>query len=243
MVPDIASKLRSATFAALALVLAGAAVPGLGAWQEFPSCRISGRATSAGTPLPGVPVVVRAGGAVRGVTSSASDGSWQLTIGPGEFTLRAELTGFVPLEQAVALTTAPCEKTIDIALALAPRSPAAVPASAVTQRPYTRQTFGTTIGGPVRLPGIYDGTRRTNFTFTYGGNRGDDLFNQYATVPDEAMRRGDFSSLTTQLIDPLTGCHSRTTRSRRTVSVPRRLHWCGSFRCRIFPAPLATFST
>jgi hypothetical protein len=363
MVPDIASKLRSATFAALALVLAGAAVPGLGAWQESPSCKISGRATSAGTPLPGVSVVVRGGGTVRGVTSSASDGSWQVTIGPGEFTLRAELTGFVPLEQAVALTTAPCEKTIDIALALAPRSPAAVPAtaqnrqqfetlevqtqasaaaglevnppdrdpsdaprlllppgfstdapaeavaisgtmasidrgmmndrlaaigrgefdpisgefapgfepggqtgpggrgigpggrgggpggrggrgdgafaiggrggrqnsytfqtnyslgssaldsapyqlrpdSAVAKRPYTRQTFGTTIGGPVRLPGMYDGTRRTNFTFTYGGNRGDDLFNQYATVPDEAMRRGDFSSLTTQLIDPLTG--------------------------------------
>lgn len=72
-------------------------------------------------------------------------------------------------------------------------------------RPYNRQQFGMTAGGPVKIPGIYDGTRRTNITATYNGNRGDELFDQYGTVPTAALRNGDFSSLTTQLFDPATG--------------------------------------
>jgi hypothetical protein len=69
---------------------------------------------------------------------------------------------------------------------------------------YNRQAFGVTVGGPVRLPG-YDGQRRTTFTASYNGNRGDQLFDQYATVPTEAMRRGDFSALARPLVDPLSG--------------------------------------
>ncbi len=69
---------------------------------------------------------------------------------------------------------------------------------------HNRQTFGMTVGGPVRLPG-YDGARRTTFTATYNGNRGDQLFDQYATVPTAAMRAGDFSSLPLQIVDPRNG--------------------------------------
>ena len=71
--------------------------------------------------------------------------------------------------------------------------------------PYTRQNFGGTFGGPLKIPGIYDGTRKTNFTVTYNGNRGDDLFDQYATVPSEAMRTGNFATASAQLVDPRTG--------------------------------------
>jgi len=71
--------------------------------------------------------------------------------------------------------------------------------------PYSRQNFGVTVGGPVIIPGIYNGTRRTTFTVTYGGNRGEDLFDQYATVPTDAQRAGDFSSLGSALINPATG--------------------------------------
>jgi hypothetical protein len=71
--------------------------------------------------------------------------------------------------------------------------------------PYTRQNFGGTVGGPLRIPGVYNGTRRTNFTITYGGNRGDELFDQYATVPTDAVRSGDFSSTSAPLVDPGTG--------------------------------------
>ena len=77
--------------------------------------------------------------------------------------------------------------------------------STVTKPSYTRQNFGMTVGGPVKIPGIYDGTRRTNFNVNYGGNRGSNLFDQYATVPTAAMRAGDFSSSSVTLIDPASG--------------------------------------
>ena len=76
------------------------------------------------------------------------------------------------------------------------------PASSV---PYNRQGFGVTVGGPVRIPGVYDGQRRTTFTATYNGNRGDQLFDQFGTVPTEAMRNGDFSSIAMPIVDPVTG--------------------------------------
>ena len=57
----------------------------------------------------------------------------------------------------------------------------------------------------MRIPGVYKGDRRTTFTASYNGSRGGDLFDQYATVPTESMRAGDFGSLATPLYDPLTG--------------------------------------
>ncbi len=57
----------------------------------------------------------------------------------------------------------------------------------------------------MRIPGVYKGDRRTSFTASYNGSRGGDLFDQYATVPTESMRGGDFGSLATPVYDPLTG--------------------------------------
>ena len=79
------------------------------------------------------------------------------------------------------------------------------PGSAAQQQPYDRQSFGVTLGGPVRIPGIYKGDRRTNFNASYSGTRGGDLFDQYATVPTAAMRLGDLSEVKTPLYDPATG--------------------------------------
>jgi hypothetical protein len=79
------------------------------------------------------------------------------------------------------------------------------PDAPVNRQPYTRQNFGVTAGGPVRIPGVYDGQRRTTFMVNYGGNRGDNLFDQYATVPSVAMRGGDFSATGVTIVDPLTG--------------------------------------
>ncbi len=79
------------------------------------------------------------------------------------------------------------------------------PGTPVQQRPYTRQTFGLSLGGPVRVPHLYDGGRRTTFALTYSGNRGSSLFDQYATVPTDAVRAGDFSAAPAPLIDPDTG--------------------------------------
>lgn len=79
------------------------------------------------------------------------------------------------------------------------------PDAQVSDRTYLRHAAGGTLGGPVKLPRLYDGARRTNFTVTFNSNRGDDLFDQYATVPTGAMRTGDFSDGASTLVDPRTG--------------------------------------
>jgi len=83
-------------------------------------------------------------------------------------------------------------------------SPYPIRANSQTDPTYARQQFGATLGGPLRIPGVYDGAR-TTFFFNYGGGRSNNLVDQYATVPSDAMRAGDFSSLSISPIDPLTG--------------------------------------
>jgi trimeric autotransporter adhesin len=82
-------------------------------------------------------------------------------------------------------------------------SPYPIRANAQQEPDYTRQQFGATIGGPLRLPHVYDGSR-TTFFFNYNGGRSNNLFDQYATVPTAAIRAGDFSGVASP-VDPLTG--------------------------------------
>jgi trimeric autotransporter adhesin len=80
------------------------------------------------------------------------------------------------------------------------------PEVAPTQPLYAANTFGGTFGGPLKIPGLYaDTNRRTNFQLNYTGNQSNNVFDQYATVPTNAMRQGDFSGSPIQLIDPTTG--------------------------------------
>ena len=59
---------------------------------------------------------------------------------------------------------------------------------------------------PLKIPGVYaNPNNRTMLRMNYQGGTGTTPFDQYATVPTDAMRRGDFSSVSTPLIDPLTG--------------------------------------
>jgi len=74
-----------------------------------------------------------------------------------------------------------------------------------SQPQFGQNTFGSTFGGPLKIPGIYKDTdRRTNFQLNYTGNRSNNVFDQYATVPTEAMRNGDFSGSAIQLVNPRT---------------------------------------
>lgn len=75
---------------------------------------------------------------------------------------------------------------------------------AQSQPDYTQQTAGFTVGGALKIPGLYNGSR-TTFNVNYSGNRNGSAFDQYATVPDEAFRRGDFSSVPGDIINPQTG--------------------------------------
>lgn len=75
--------------------------------------------------------------------------------------------------------------------------------------PLHRNQFGGAVGGPVVLPGIYDGHDKTFFFAAYEGLRDRHDFYDRAVVPTEAERNGDFSGLlsptcptSTLLLDP-----------------------------------------
>ncbi|HUS07594.1 MAG TPA: TonB-dependent receptor, partial [Bryobacteraceae bacterium] len=78
------------------------------------------------------------------------------------------------------------------------------------RRPPVRYNqYGGGIGGPVMVPRIYNGKNKAFFFFSYEGIRNSAPGSQYATVPTEAMRGGDFSALLSrpqgavQLYNPL----------------------------------------
>src|SRR5579864_7485849 len=61
--------------------------------------------------------------------------------------------------------------------------------------------YGGTIGGPVRIPKVYDGKEKTFFFFNFDGIRNQDPRFQILSVPTELERKGDFSqTFTTQVI-------------------------------------------
>jgi hypothetical protein len=64
---------------------------------------------------------------------------------------------------------------------------------------------GGSIGGPVRIPKMYDGRNKT-FFFSFETSRGSALQDRLnPTVAPAPWRTGDFSSLATPIIDPLNG--------------------------------------
>jgi hypothetical protein len=67
--------------------------------------------------------------------------------------------------------------------------------------------FAITSGGPVYIPGVYDGRNKTFYFFSYGGARYRVGARNYLAIPTPAFRQGDFSSIASQvtILDPLTG--------------------------------------
>jgi len=68
---------------------------------------------------------------------------------------------------------------------------------ATTKQPYRRNQFGTVVSGPIKKD-------RAFFMFNYEGNRIRSTNSTLAVVPTEKQRRGDFSELSRQLVDPVT---------------------------------------
>ncbi len=61
--------------------------------------------------------------------------------------------------------------------------------------------YGATFGGPVRIPGVYNGKEKTFFFVSFDGTRNSDPRFSIVSVPTELERKGDFSqSFTTQLV-------------------------------------------
>jgi hypothetical protein len=74
------------------------------------------------------------------------------------------------------------------------------------RRPFERKEFGGNLGGPIWIPGIYNGRERTFFFVDYEGRR--QLIGATQTIqglPTTAERQGDFSALGRALLDPATG--------------------------------------
>jgi Carboxypeptidase regulatory-like domain len=61
------------------------------------------------------------------------------------------------------------------------------------ERTYHR--YGASLGGPVRIPSVYDGRDQTFFFFAYERLKNSEAEPQLFTVPTAAMRQGDFSAL------------------------------------------------
>jgi len=69
-------------------------------------------------------------------------------------------------------------------------------------------TFGGSLGGPLKIPGLMKGTPHTFFFAAYEGNRRRLVTPLFLNVPSSAMRTGNLSELTGpygQVVNPLTG--------------------------------------
>ncbi len=74
---------------------------------------------------------------------------------------------------------------------------------------YQDNRYGASLGGPVRLPKLYNGANRTFFFFGWEGNQWGKPTATIGTVPTAAERNGDFSALLAlgpqyQIYDPAT---------------------------------------
>ncbi len=88
--------------------------------------------------------------------------------------------------------------------------------AAGTKQAITRQNeYGGTIGGPVRVPKVFNGKDKLFFFFAYEGYRDSTPAVSTSAVPTDAERKGDFSGLlangaTYQISDPSTAVLSGT---------------------------------
>ncbi|MCC6164382.1 MAG: TonB-dependent receptor [Acidobacteria bacterium] len=70
--------------------------------------------------------------------------------------------------------------------------------------PKRSNQFGVQFDGPVIIPGLYNGTNKTFFMAAYEGLRSNRQTTPITSVPTERMRRGDFSEIATQIVNPIT---------------------------------------
>jgi len=107
-------------------------------------------------------------------------------------------------------------------------------ASGAKKNVYTYNLFGATGGGPIVLPGVYNGKDRSFFFSSYEGFRNRVGVSSLMTIPSTAQRGGDFSNTYTAagsqivIYDPLTstlnsstGAYSRTAFAGNVIPASR----------------------
>ncbi|MBI3473792.1 MAG: TonB-dependent receptor [Candidatus Solibacter usitatus] len=68
---------------------------------------------------------------------------------------------------------------------------------------YGSNTYGFSVGGPVWIPGAYNGKNRTFFFVNFEGSREGNGISPLLSVPTDRMRTGDFSEIATVIYNPL----------------------------------------
>jgi hypothetical protein len=74
-----------------------------------------------------------------------------------------------------------------------PYSLAGVP---TTKSQYNSSHFGANVGGPLKIPKIYDGSNKWFFFTGWNGSRGESPFDEFSRVPTSDERNGNFSGAT-----------------------------------------------
>jgi hypothetical protein len=76
---------------------------------------------------------------------------------------------------------------------------------------YNQIRFGAFVGGPLRVPGLFDWSKNTFYAVGWNGTRGSTPYDAFSTVPTVAERSGNFSGLLNRngtpvtIYDPTTG--------------------------------------
>ena len=117
---------------------------------------------------------------------------------------------------------------------------------AVNKEKLERNQFGGTLGGPVMLPGLYDGRNKTFFFASYEGHRREQGVTDVSIVPSAAQRQGDFSGLA-PIFDPLStatvaGVVTRTQFANNQIP-SNRISPQAQFFMRYIPLPNAPGNT
>jgi hypothetical protein len=81
-------------------------------------------------------------------------------------------------------------------------------------------TFGFSLGGPVRIPHLYDGHDKTFFFADYEGNRRTTAVAQQFEVPTQAERSGDLTGLDSSLTTPVTNISPTATALLAHIPLP-----------------------
>jgi trimeric autotransporter adhesin len=68
---------------------------------------------------------------------------------------------------------------------------------------YNQLRFGAFVGGPLKIPGLFDWSKTTFFTAGWNGMRGSTPYDSFSTVPTQAERNGNFSGLTDAAGNPI----------------------------------------
>ena len=113
--------------------------------------------------------------------------------------------------------------------------------------PFKQNQFGGTIGGPVKIPWLYDGRNKTFWFFAYDGGRRHYAQNsnvQAIQVPTAKERNGDFSDWAFPIYDPtstactIAGCLAQTRTAFSGNQIPSaQINAMGQKLANLYPLP------